>query len=112
VVVPHHAFKISSLRPQALQELFTVGMVLESRASSLANFTSPDAPNIHSCVTRSMETSRKSWSYYARLAFNLQDSHVKDSFDQLGPRRQGIRVKPSDSYSLEELMRFWLEPRN
>ena len=94
MVVPHHAFKLSSLRPQALQELFTVGMVLESRASSPANFTSPDAPDIHSCVTRSMETSRKSCSYYTRFTFNLQDSHVKDPFEQLCSRRQGIRVKP------------------
>jgi hypothetical protein len=64
-VCPHHAF-----RPQALKELFTVGMVLASSASA-------QAPGIYCCITRSMDTSRKSWSYHAKLTFNLQDSHIQ-----------------------------------
>lgn len=52
-----------------------------------------------------MDTSRKPWSYYARLTFNLQDSHIKDPF-------KPFRVKTvCDSYGQEELMCFSLEPQ-
>lgn len=73
--------------PQALQELFTVGMVL-TRTSAMVNCTSPDDPEIYCCVTRTMDTSRKSWP-------TTQDSHLiyrthtsKNPFDQPCPRRQ------------------------
>jgi hypothetical protein len=51
---------VPPFRPQALQELFTVGMVLASRAGAQEICTSPVVPDIHCCDTRSIDTSRKS----------------------------------------------------